>query len=70
MVAVGNLDELRHDAKTVTRLSDTAFEDGIDVELLPHRANVEVLVLELKSGGAGDDVQAYHLGQGIDELLR
>src|ERR1700751_1255141 len=69
MVAIGDVDELRSDAKAVAGFAHTAFEDCSDVELFSYEAEVYVLALERKRAATGDNVKIRDVGEGIYDLL-
>ena len=69
MVAALDVHELHHNADPVPDLAHAAREHGRHAKLLADLAQVDVLVLEREGRGAGRDLDAWHLGQGIDDVL-
>ena len=69
LIAVDDVDELRRNAQRRSGLSDATLENRADVQLATDLPDVDVLALEREGGTSGNHVQAFHAGQGIDDLL-
>jgi hypothetical protein len=66
---VGGLDQLGGDPQAVSRALDTSFEHGGDAEFPPDAADILGRVAERERGRPGRHVEAFHVGEGIDQRL-
>src|SRR6266446_4961250 len=69
MIAVGNVDELRGHAQSVSRLTHAAFEDCVYLQLASDLADVFALSLEGKRGRPRRHSKRFDLRQRVDNLL-
>ena len=69
MKTIGDLDELRRDPDAVARLSNTPFQNVVDVEPPADLSEFDVLSAEKERRRAAGDLQARHVGQHIDDLF-
>ncbi len=64
-----DVDQLCRDPHAIVGLSDTALQQGRDVELFADHAQVLGLALELKGGGPAGHAQVANAGKGVDQLF-
>src|SRR5438046_2505425 len=69
MIAVGNVNELRGHAQSVSRFTHAAFEDCVYLQLASDLADVFALSLEGKRGSPRRDPKRFDLRQRVDDLL-
>src|SRR6266567_3732580 len=69
MIAVGDAIQLRGNTQPVTRLADTAFEYGADIELPADLADIFVFSLEGESGSPRHHSHVGNPAERVDDLF-
>ena len=69
MVAVGDVDKLRHDAETIAGLADTALKNAGYIQPFPYDPQIEILPFERECGAPRHDTKILDLGKGVDDLF-
>src|SRR5215471_10592859 len=67
LVSIRRVHALHVDAQLLSGFANAAFEDQADIQETADLPDIGVLIFEREGRRAGDDAQAFHRGEGMDD---